>query len=248
MEETSIKPAKHNNYLYKQWVSLCGPGWSVGEVWFNFLVATALGILLPFYAYIAGYEWSIWQMIIAGVIIWDLTGGAIGYNTNYLKKKRAGSKSILTPLHHNLVHIHPLMVAFFYVDWMLPWLFGYWLVVFILYSELMEPKPKVGRRGEISIIVYQSMVGIGLMASAFLVEGAQAVYGLVTFVSMIVLTLVVFFTPLKQQRFAAAIGVVVMCCINGTVIEAPKGFIWLVPVLFIKLILGFTAKDGDVSD
>jgi hypothetical protein len=147
-----------------------------------------------------------------------------------------------------MVHIHPLMVAFFYVDWMLPWLFGYWLVVFILYSELMEPKPKVNQRGEIAIIVYQAMVGIGLIVSAFLIEGALAVYGLVTFVSLIVLTLVVFSTPVKQQRFVAAIAVVVMCCINGTVLEAPKGFIWLVPVLFIKLILGFTAKDGDVSD
>jgi hypothetical protein len=86
MEKTSIQPVDHNNYLYKQWASLCGPGWSMGEVWVNFLVAVVLGILLPLYAYIADYDWSIWQMIIAGVIMWDLTGGAIGYNTNYLKK------------------------------------------------------------------------------------------------------------------------------------------------------------------
>ena len=36
--------------------------------------------------------------------------------------------------------------------------------------------------------------------------------------------------------------VILMCLLNGTVIAAPPGFTWLIPVFFLKLTLGYMAR------
>ena len=43
--------------------------------------------------------------------------------------------------------------------------------------------------------------------------------------------------------YAVAVSLVIlMCLLNGTVIAAPPGFTWLIPVFFLKLTLGYMAR------
>jgi hypothetical protein len=240
---------RRESYLYRQWVVLCGPGWSTGEVRFGMAACTVLGVGIALYAWMADWGWSPLQIGVVGLLAWDLAGGAIGYNSTHMKRHRFPEERILPPLHHNLQHIHPLIVALFQTQWLL-WVFLYWLATFFLYAELLEPgaegKRKLGPTGEVGVVVVELMVGAVLTAAAFIAEGATpalGAYGATVYFGIALLTVVVHFTPVRMQRTVAALCVILMCFASGTLLSIPAGFAWLIPVYGIKLLLGYTARE-----
>jgi hypothetical protein len=238
-------------FVHRQWVALCGPGWSKGEVWFSMAACTALGMWYAMNAWVSGYNWTLLQYIVAGLLAWDLVGGAIGYNSTYMKRHRYGDESLLAPIHHNLQHIHPLIVALFHTAW-LPWVSAYWLVTFFLYGEFLEPredgKRKLGAKGELGVVVFELLVAVTLAVTAFTVPGARPAmgfYAVVVYFNLLPLTFIVHHSPVNMQRPVAVLCVIVMCFLSGTFLSIPLGFAWLIPVYYIKLIMGYTAKEPE---
>jgi hypothetical protein len=66
--------------------------------------------------------------------------------------------------------------------------------------------------------------------------------GATVYLALLLFSIVVFRSSLRAQSMVAASIVVLMCLLNGTVISVPPGFNWLVPVFFVKLILGYMAR------
>jgi hypothetical protein len=59
----------------------------------------------------------------------------------YRGKSRAGSIRVGRAMRQE---VHPIIAAFFYTAW-LPWVFGGFLVAFVLFVLLFEPEPAFGR-------------------------------------------------------------------------------------------------------
>ncbi|MEO1065345.1 MAG: hypothetical protein AAFZ07_28345 [Actinomycetota bacterium] len=250
--ESSTTPPRQPilRYFFDSWIQTCGPGWTRSQVAIGYAVAAISVPALLVYAAASDLHWSWIQMVAASWIVWDLVGGAIGYSHAAIKRRRAGETSIWPPLHHNLVHTHPLVLVYFESD---PWLFGltvYSMITFFGYVELLEVIPATGRRrigeaGQRAVVGIEIMVAAALMAVSFFVPAVTTdhrTWGITVYVGLGLLTLAVVATPLPFQRATATIGLVAMVFI-GMHLDPPDGFQWLIPVYFLKLLIGFTARE-----
>ena len=237
--------------MFQSWIQACGEGWTHRQVLiaYAFSVLFAVGLLV--YASMMGLGWSWIQMCAAGLIAWDLTGGVIGYNHHAIKRKSLKETSKLSPLHHNLQHIHPLILMFFNNE---SWLLGvtiYWFITFFLYVEFLEIKPatgqrRIGKNGQHVVIGFECAVALFLITSSFFVADIPTdfqVFGICVYSISCVLTLILMNTPLPFQRTTAIIQVVGMIFL-GMMLFPPDGFQWVIPVYFLKLLVGFTAKEA----
>ncbi|MCG8337555.1 MAG: hypothetical protein MJE63_23890 [Proteobacteria bacterium] len=237
-------------YLFNSWIQTCGIGWAKWQVFiaYTFSILFALGLL--FYAKMFGLEWSWIQMAVAGLIAWDLFGGVIGYNHIAIKRRSSKETSQLPPLHHNLQHIHPLILMFFNNEY---WLIGvtvYWFVTFILYVEFLEIIPSTGQRrlgknGQKVVIGFECLVAVFLIVVSFFVSDIPTnfqVYGISIYIALCIFTLILINIPLTFQRTTAIIEVVGIVFL-GMALSPPAGFQWVIPVYFLKLLVGFTAKE-----
>jgi hypothetical protein len=68
-------------------------------------------------------------------------------------------------------------------------------------------------------------------------------YGMVVYGGLVLATFILIRTPLVFQRTTAAIALVSMIVI-GLYLSPPVGFQWLLPVYYLKLLVGFTAKEN----
>lgn len=241
-------------YLFRSWVKTCGEGWTGREV----LLGYAFSLLFPagllLYAHASGLHWSLLQQAAAALIAWDLSGGAIGYNHPAMKRRRLEERNSLAPFHHNLQHIHPLILIFFTVPHRLLWLTIYWLVTFFLYVEFLEADPatgarRIGRYGQMVVIGAECAVAALLVAQSFHaagVPGAARIYGIAVYGAMLASTGIVIATPLRLQRTGAMIALIAML-FAALALPAPEGFGWLIPVYFLKLLVGFTAKEAPIA-
>ncbi len=189
-------------------------------------------------------------MTAAGLMAWDLCGGVIGYNHIAIKIRSIKEHNVLPPLHHNFQHIHPLMLMFFNNDYWLLSVTLYWFLSFILYVEFLEINPsngrrKFGERGQKLVIVFEISVAIFLMMISFFVTDIPAdyqIFGMTVYAFLIVSTITLINIPLSFQRTIAIIEVVGIVFL-GMLLSPPAGFQWLIPVYFLKLLVGFTAKE-----
>ncbi len=238
-------------YFFESWIQTCGTGWTHRQVLVAYLCSMFFAGGLLVYANVMRFDWSWIQMLAAGFIAWDLTGGIIGYNHQAIKRRNFHDTSILPPLHHNFQHIHPLMLMFFKNG---PWLLGvtlYWFITFFLYVEFLEIIPATGRRrlgkaGQIVVIGFECAVALFLIISSFLVADVPTpfqIYGISVYGALCILTLILIHTSPPFQRTTAIIEVTGMIFI-GMALAPPAGFQWLIPVYFLKLLLGFTAKEA----
>ncbi len=238
-------------YLYDSWIQTCGVGWTPGQIFVGYVFSVLLvfGVLLA--AYIGGLDWS-WVQIAATVLLaWDLFGGMLGYNHPAMKHRRLQETSDVPVWHHNLQHIHPLILIFFDNP---AWLLGvtlYWFATFFLYVEFLEIVPATGKRrlsatAQKWVIGFEIVIALALIVASFVVADVPTdfrLYGTVVYGGLVFATFILIRTPLVFQRTTAMIGLVSMIVI-GLFLSPPAGFQWLLPVYFLKVLVGFTAKEN----
>ena len=237
-------------YFFNSWIQTCGVGWTHWQVFIAYVFSILFALGLLFFAKITGLEWSWIQMIVAGLIAWDLFGGVIGYNHIAIKRRSLKEGSRLPPLHHNLQHIHPLMLMFFNNEYWLLGITAYWFVTFFLYVEFLEIIPntgqrRLGKKGQIVVIGFECLVAIFLVVASFFVSDIPTnfqVFGISTYIALCIFTLILIHIPLAFQRTTAIIEVVGIVFL-GMALSPPTGFQWVIPVYFLKLLVGFTAKE-----
>lgn len=220
---------------------IAGASFSTAESIFISLACIGAGVAFAFYSELAGWGWSLTQQFAAGFLVFDLFGGAIAYNSDPSKVDRFDRSDFMDYLPHQALHIHPIIAAFFYTAW-LPWVFGGFLVVFVLFVVFFEPEPAIGR-GAVKILTALLLAfALALIVASFVVEGGSGLYGATVYLAMLLFSIVVFRLPVRAQSMVAASIVILMCLLNGAMISVPPGFNWLVPVFFVKLILGYMAR------
>jgi len=233
-------PQKKDGGFLEFWCGVAGPGWRAWEMWINMILALALGVGVALWAVLAGYGWTAFQLIAAGLVTWDITGGAIAYNTAYSKHARRDVHRLIELLPHNLIHIHPVIIGYFHSD-LLPWVFALWAVQFLFFVSLMEPAPRFSEKGVKVITTILLIVNVSVTAAAFFIPGASGGYAALVYLGMLAGTLLIQASPFRLNRFSAAIVFTIICGLSGTIIAAPVGFAWFAPVFLLKLILGFSA-------
>jgi hypothetical protein len=220
---------------------IAGPSFSAVESVFITLACVGAGVGFALYSELAGWGWSAIQQIAAGFLVFDLVGGAIAYNSAPSKLDRFDRSGLMDYLPHQLLHVHPIIAAFFYTQW-LSWVFGGFLLAFVLFVVFFEPRPMFGRAMVNAITALMLALALGLIVASFLVEGGSGLYGGAVYLALLLFSIIVFLVPVRAQSMVAASMVILMCLLNGTVIVAPLGFNWLIPVFFVKLVLGFMAR------
>lgn len=68
------------------WDRLVGPGATSAELWLQLGPATVAGMALPLYAILSGLGWSLVQLLVAGVLAFDMTGGIVTNATSSAKR------------------------------------------------------------------------------------------------------------------------------------------------------------------
>ena len=217
--------------LYDIWIQVCGVGWTPGQIFIGyvFFVLVPLGVLLA--AYVGGLRWSWVQMVAAGLLAWDLSGGVLGYNHPAMKHRRLQETSNLPVWHHNLQHIHPLILIFFNNPSILLGVMLYWFVTFFLYAEFLEIVPATGKRrlgeaGQKWVIGFEIAVALALISVSFVVADVSVDfrrYGIVVYSGLVLATFILIRTPLAFQRTTAVIALVSIIVI-GQFLSPPTGF------------------------
>ena len=234
-------------YLYDSWVKTCGVGWTPAQVWlgYAFSVLAAVGVVGA--ASYRDLHWSPAQMVVAGLLAWDLFGGAVGYNHPARQSRRHQADEPRLLWQHNLQHIHPLIVMFFADTSVLVAVAAYWFVTFLLYVELLEADPRTSTRrwgdsAQRRVLGFEMVVVLALVVlagSTAAVDNGSRVYGMVVFGGMVLFTAAVACSPAVFQRTAGVMAMLAMVVI-GLYLSPPAGFEWLVPVYFVKLLVGYT--------
>ena len=243
--------AKIKIYFYESWIQITGEGWTEKQVTFGYLFSLLFGIAVAMYPKFTGVEWSSLQMIVVGLLAWDLSGGVVGYNHPAIKKRQLMEKGNLHYYHHNLQHIHPLILIFLNNTPVLTVITIYWAITFVIYVELLEISPQTGKRkiegkGEGIVVGIEVIVAILLIALSFLlpdVNNHVRVFGVLTYSAIPILTFLLLKIPVTFQRTGAIMMVAAMVVV-GMYIGVPNGFEWLIPIYFLKLLSGFTAKEN----
>lgn len=86
------------------------------------------------------------QKLAAFLMAYDIFGGCLVYNSFPFKKTRYSENEIREYITHALIHMQPLLVALFFSEQLLPLVTGYWLVLYLTYMGLFEPKPRVSKK------------------------------------------------------------------------------------------------------
>lgn len=237
-------------YWFDSWIQTCGAGWTPRQV----LIGYGLSILLPvgvlLAANFADLGWTWQQMVVAGIIAWDLGGGVAGYSHQAMKRRRLEENSELPVWHHNLFHFHPLLLIFFNTpNWIL-WVTFPWFISFFFYVDFLEVNPSTGKRrlsetAQKWVLIVEIAYAVALIAASFIAPNVPAeyrLYGIFLYAGLALTTFIITHTPVEFQRTTAAITLVIMIMI-GLYILPPAGFEWLLPVYLLKLLVGFTAKE-----
>lgn len=237
-------------YLHSSWAQTCGVGWSPKQITFSYATSIALTSVVLVAAYANGLSWSWAQYVVAAFLAWDLLLGVIGYSHPAIKRRRDRESSNLPVWHHNLQHIHPLILIYFDQPSLLLAIGAYWFVTFLLYVEFLEVVPATGRRrlgvtAQKWVVGLEAAVSLGLVSMSFVVADVTAsfqAFGVTVYGGLIVATAVLTRAPVDFQRTIAVVAVVTMTVV-GLFLSPPAGFEWLVPVYFLKLLAGFTARE-----
>lgn len=146
------------------WDRFIGPGATSAELWLQVVPASVAGIALPLYAIVHDLGWSLVQLLVAGLLACDMTGGIVTNATSTAKRwyHREG-QGVRQHLGFILVHgAQIFLVAWLFRD--LDWAFfgafyGYLIVgsLLILWSPLYLQRP-------LALSLYCGAVVLGIYA------------------------------------------------------------------------------------
>jgi hypothetical protein len=111
-------------WLVRRWERIAGPGWTWQQFVVCFVTAAVYSHLFLLHADMAHYGWSSVQKIVAFLLVFDVVGGAITFNTPQAKiwYHRPGRRFRDFFL-FNAAHIHPFILAWFFYPHM-NWAYG----------------------------------------------------------------------------------------------------------------------------
>lgn len=241
---------KFTNYFYNSWIQTTGEGWTRNQVLYAYIFSIVFAIAVIAYSFWAKLNWNGIQIFAATWLAWDLGGGVIGYSHKAIKARNKKENSKLHFFHHNLLHIHPLIIIFFHNHNLLLGITIFSIISFFTYVEILEISPKTGKRklsinGEKVFITFQVLIAISLIVLSFVVNEISNNYqyfGIITYGALILTTFIIIVSRVENQQIFSVMLVLVMILI-GMFLDIPKGFEWLIPVYFLKLLVGYTARD-----
>lgn len=237
--------------FYDSWIQITGEGWTKKQVAIGYIFSFLFGLAVAIYSKTVGAEWSFLQMLVIGFLAWDLCGGVVAYNHPALMKRQLLEKGNIHYYHHNLQHIHPLILVFFHNSLVLTIIATYWAITFLIYVDLLEISPKTGKRriegkGEIIVVGIEIVIAIFLIALSFIlpnVDNHLRLFGVLIYGVLPILTFILLRIPATFQRTGSIMMVAAMVIV-GMYIGVPNGFEWLIPIYYLKLLTGFTAKEN----
>ncbi len=248
MIETNDKFEKQN-WIQKLFNNIFGHSWSNLEIAIVMFATFLVPLVLPLYATCAGWNWTLVQKIAAFAMAFDIMGGCVVYNSFCFKKIRHKENDVKDYVKHALIHMQPLLVAVFYTEHLLPWVTIYWLVLYLTFIGLFEPTPRVGKLTAALVSNTLILINFGLLVLCYLhVQDTELfLYGAFNYLSLIVVTLLQVYAPVRAQRLLGATIVIIMSIVNVMLLEPPAGFEWFMPVLYVKLCMGYNARENIID-
>ncbi len=251
-----MRKSDHSNrnrfadFFHKSWIQTAGEGWTRQQISVSYVYSIVFAIIIIFYSFFSDLNWNWAQMLATFMIAWDLGGGVLGYNHRAIKVRQSKETGRFHFFHHNLQHIHPLLLIFFQNKTVLLILLGYWFLTFLLYVEFLEittdtGKRKLSRTGEKIVIGFEIVIAVMVTILSFTLDNLSSeyrIFGLICYWALPVLTLLLINTTSAFQRTTSIMMVVSMILI-GMFITIPEGYLWFIPVYYLKLLTGFTAKE-----
>ena len=241
-----------SNFFFETWVYITGRAeWTRKQVFIGYIYMLLFPLSVLGYACFAQLNWSWIQMLAAGLIAFDLSAGLIGYNHKSIKVRQAKEKGKLQYFHHNLQHIHPLVLIFFNNSQMLLGITIYWMLTSSAYVSLLTYNAKTGTRilgskaKQMAAIVYEIVAAIVIVSLSFFaaeVSSEFQIYGITAYIALPFLTFILINVPIAAQRTLAMAMVMSMVMVS-MYIGVPQGFIWLYPIYYLKLLAGFSARE-----
>jgi hypothetical protein len=203
-------------------------------------------LAIPIYSIISGLNWSTLQILIAYGLAFDIMSGCMVYNTFRHKELRYKEKQLSTPVKHALLHMQPIVVAVFMTEELLLYIGLYWFIMYIVFVSLFEPISRVNKKIENLITGFFIMINVVLFGLCFILikDITLLLYGTIFYIILAPLTALQFHLPIKSQRLFGTAVVIIACILNMMILKAPNGFEWFIPVLFVKLFIGYNAREN----
>jgi|GEM_PF-2626165 len=238
------------DYFYNTWIQTTGEGWTRRQVFAAYIYGLFFTAAVVAYPFVENLQWNWIQLTAMALVAWDLGTGVLGYNHRAIKVRQSGEEKRLHYFHHNLQHIHPLLLIFFQNEMILLALTVYWFVSFFMYVEFLETNPetgkrKLGERGEKIVIAFEVILAIVLVVLSFHVHNVPdnyRIFGIMVYGMMPVLTLILINLPVAFQR-TSSIMMVASLVVVSMFMNIPEGFGWVIPVYYLKLLAGFSARE-----
>lgn len=244
--------SKTSNFFYNNWVYITGKtGWTEKQILFGYLFIIFFALMAVYYPIYAQLEWTWIQLFAAGFIALDLSAGLVGYNHQSIKFRQAKEKGKLHYFHHNLQHLHPLILIFFHNETILLGLTIYWMftsvayVRFLTYNAETASRTLASNKQQLAVIIYELTIATAIISLSFFVDDVARdfqVFGITAYAALPILTFILINVPIGFQRTVSTTIVmfmIMMSMYNGV----PDGFAWLYPIYFLKLLTGFTARE-----
>ena len=186
-------PPEPRRGLAGEWDKFVGPGQTRAELLLILIPSLAAGLLVPAYAVIAKLGWSIFQLIVAGVMAFDLMGGVITNATTAAKRwyHRPGQT---WKKHIAFIAVHAFHLAL--AAWLfrgLDWIYFAVFYGYLLASSLIITRSRISLQRPVALLLYVGVVILSIYCFA-------PVHGMEWFIPVFFLKLLVSHLP-KEVPF-----------------------------------------------
>ncbi|MFW6327275.1 MAG: hypothetical protein ACOC2F_03100 [Bacteroidota bacterium] len=234
-----------NNHLDKTISTVWGQEVTISEILIVCICSILFPLSIPVFSVISGLNWSTLQLLIAYGLAFDIMSGCLVYNTFRHKEIRYKESQLSGNVKHALLHMQPLVVAAFWTEDLLLYIGLYWFILYIVFVSLFEPVSRVNKGVEHivnGIFITINVVFLGFCL-VLIKDTSLLFYGVIFYIILAPLTAIQFQMPIKSQRLFGTAVVVFACILNMMILKAPNGFQWFIPVLFVKLFIGYNAQE-----
>jgi hypothetical protein len=147
-------PPRPRPGLAGEWDKFVGPGQTRSEFWLSLIPAVLAGLAAPLYAVYTGLSWTTIQLIVVGVMAFDLVGGVVTNATSAAKRwyHRPGLGWLQ---HLEFVAVHAVHI--FLITWLFrqgDWLFFGVYYAYLLTSSLIITRAKLGLQRPVALLLY----------------------------------------------------------------------------------------------
>lgn len=147
-------PPNPRSGLPGEWDKLVGPGQTRAEFWLILIPSLLAGLAAPLYALYTRLGWTTIQLIVAGVIAFDLVGGVVTNATSTAKRwyHRPGQGWLQ---HREFVAIHALHI--FLVTWLFrgsDWTYFLIYYAYLLIASLIVTRVQLFLQRPVAVLLF----------------------------------------------------------------------------------------------